>query len=77
MRIQHGGALARQSPDAQAVGAVGQHLEVHNVVAQAEDVLYVGAGGVFLVENEDALLAAVGVQAGGNVQLRAGAEHTV
>ncbi len=73
--LQHGGALAGQSPHAQAVGAVGQYLVVDDVVAQTEDLLHVGAGGDILEYLDDALVPDVGVQPRGHVQLGAGAQH--
>jgi hypothetical protein len=56
----HGG-LAGQTDHAQAVGAVGGNLKVHHMVVAADDGPDVGAGdGVGLVENEDAVVDAVG-----------------
>ena len=73
--VQHGAGFPGQAPDGQAVRAVGQDLEVDDVVAEAEDLLDVGAGLHVLEDLDDALVADVGVQARGHVQLGAGAQH--
>ena len=77
MLAKHGGALAGDAPDAQAVRAVGEDLIVHHVVAKAEHFLHIRAGLVLLLKDEYALVADVRIQPFRHVQFRAGADHTL
>ena len=72
----HGG-LPGHAPHAQAVRAVGQHLEIHHRVVDAQDGPHVRAQGIILLENQQARRAHGGVQLHGHAQLLGGAEHAL
>ena len=77
MLAKHGGALAGDAPDAQAVRAVGENFIIDDVVAKAEHFLHIRAGLVLLLKDEDALVADVRIQPFRHVQFRAGADHAL
>ena len=53
--IEHGGRLPGQAPDAQAVGPVGQHFHIDDLVIDAQDGADIGTRGVFFVEYQQTL----------------------
>ena len=67
--------LPCNAPHAQTVGAVGQHLEIHDGVVNAQDGLHIRAEGMLLLELKDARRAHGRVQFHRHAQLLGGAEH--
>ncbi len=76
-RVKHGGGLPRQAPHAQAVRPVGKHLHIHDVVVNAQYRPHIAAGGVFLLENQQAIRPDGGIQFLGYIQLGGRAQHAV
>ena len=75
MLAQHGRAFARNAPHAQAVGTVRENLVFNHVVAKAEHLRDGHAQRVFLLQQDNALVAAMRIQRVRHVQLGAGAQH--
>ena len=76
MLVQHGGAFTRQSPHAQAIRTIRQNFKIDHLVAQSEHLVRVRAGRDVLEHLKNTFIADMRIQAGGNIQLGAGAQHT-
>ena len=76
-RIQRRGGLPGDAYRAQTVGTVGQNLEIHGVVVNAQNGAHVAAHGVFFVEDQQARIADAGIQLLRHLQFRGGAEHAL
>ena len=75
--IEHGGRLPGQAPDAQAVGPVGKHFHIDDLVVDAQDGADIGARDVFFVEYQQTLSTHGGIEILRHVELRGGAKHTI
>ena len=75
--VERGRALARQTPDALAVGTVGENIEIDDGVVFPDERAHVDAQRQLFMEDHDAVHARAGIERIVYAQLAAAAEHAL